>query len=392
MPAQLARKNLKACIRHFTWSWHAVVMGTGSVAALVNRFHFGQDSQVIKILTLLFFFLNLLFFVLICAATVARYCMFPQLWPIMLNHPSQSLFIGAFAMGAATLINTALAIYQSYSFAGPAFLYTLWAFWWLDAAISLLTTVGMLNVMMRRQKHALGQMSSLWLLPVVTLIVASSTGGLLAAALPAHETFVPLTTAVSFVMLLMGLSLALMIMTIYFMRLVIHGLPDASLILSSFIPLGPVGQGGFSFLINSQNLTKINLGPSLSAASIESVAFCVAWVLWSIGLIWLFIALSSIHSFLRARRQGVPFTVGYWGMIFPTGVFALLTVELGTVLESPVMNYIGAAFSILVFLLWIFVFVKTIPAVWSTDVFSSPCVTKLDEETLASFQLSDRGG
>lgn len=53
-------------------------MGTGAVAALVSRFHFGQGSEEIKILTLLFFFLNLFLFVVICAATVARYCMFPE--------------------------------------------------------------------------------------------------------------------------------------------------------------------------------------------------------------------------------------------------------------------------------------------------------------------------
>lgn len=57
-------------------------MGTGSVAALVSRFHFGQGSQAIKIVFLLFFCLNLIFFVLICGATIARYCMFPEVRPI----------------------------------------------------------------------------------------------------------------------------------------------------------------------------------------------------------------------------------------------------------------------------------------------------------------------
>ena len=31
-----------------------------------------------------------------------------QVWGLMLNHPAQSLFIGCFPMGAATLINGAL--------------------------------------------------------------------------------------------------------------------------------------------------------------------------------------------------------------------------------------------------------------------------------------------
>jgi hypothetical protein len=37
-----------------------------------------------------------------------------------------------------------------------------------------------------------------------------------------------------------------MIFTIYLLRLIVHGPPDISLILSAFLILGPLGQGGFS--------------------------------------------------------------------------------------------------------------------------------------------------
>ncbi|KAJ7249005.1 voltage-dependent anion channel [Mycena rebaudengoi] len=372
------RRSLKNCIRHFTWSWHTVVMGTGSVSTLISLFHFGENSETIKILTLLFFFLNLCLFISICGATMLRYYMFPELWPAMLQHPAQSLIIGAFPMGAATLINTALAINQRYSFSGTGFLFSLWAFWWLDSAVSIFTAFGMLYVMMTRQQHTLGQMSALWLLPVVPLIVASSTGGLLAAALQLHPVYSSITTAVSFTMLVMGLSTAFIIITVYLMRLLIHGPLDPDSILSSFLILGPLGQGGYSMLVNSRNLVDLQISAPFSAEAIQSVCFCAAWILWPMGLAWLILALCSVYSVLHKQR--VPFSVGYWGTIFPNGVFALLTVELGSVLGSPVLNYLGAIFSVAVFLLWVFVFVKTVPAVWNTSVFQSPCVSKLEQE------------
>ncbi|KAJ6468415.1 voltage-dependent anion channel [Mycena sanguinolenta] len=381
--SQLTRKTLKTCIRHFTWSWHTVVMGTGGVAGLISRFHFGQDSEAIKYLTLLFFFLNLVFFIAICSATVARYWMFPELWDAMLQHPTQSLFIGAFPMGAATLINTALTINQTYAFSGPGFLFALWAFWWLDCAVSLLTAVGMILVMVTKQQHSLGQITTLWLLPVVTLIVASSTGGLLANALEHHPTYATLTTAVSFILLLIGLSLAGMIVTVYLMRLVLYGL-DTGLILSTFIILGPLGQGGFSFLVNGQNAARIALPAALSPAAIETAAFCCAYALWSMALMWLCIGLCSVGSVLR--RQRIPFSVAYWGTIFPNALVALLTVELGVVLESRTLNYLGAILSVLVFMLWCYVFARTIPAVWNTSVFNSPCALKLDEQPLVPLE------
>jgi len=82
-------------------------------------------------------------------------------------------------------------------------------------------------------------MTAVWLLPVVTLVVASSTGGLLAKALHPHSVALALlTTTFSFVMVLIGLSFALMIITVYLLRLITYGTPDVTLILSAFIVLG----------------------------------------------------------------------------------------------------------------------------------------------------------
>ncbi|KAF7327475.1 hypothetical protein MKEN_00325900 [Mycena kentingensis (nom. inval.)] len=344
-PQQSVRKSLKACIRHFTWSWHTLVMGTGVVSTLVNRFYWGLGSDATKVLTLLLFFLNLLCFVLVCAATLARYILFPEIWPAMLRHPTQSMFIGGFPMGAATLINIALVAHQSYGFSPRSgFLYALWGFWWLDALVSVAIAVGMLGVMIMRQHHSLGQLTALWILPVVPCIVASSTGGLLASALPS-QSHVSLTTAVSMILLLISLSLSMMMLTALLLRLIIHGPPDTAFILSSFVPLGPMGQGGFSFLVTAQNLIQrdIHLGPFISASAVSSVAFSAAWLLWSMGLVWLCVGLLLITSSVRRKR--VPFSLGFWGMCFPSGVFTLLTVELGNVLESRTIHYLGAIFS-----------------------------------------------
>ncbi|KAF8210974.1 voltage-dependent anion channel [Mycena galopus ATCC 62051] len=379
------RQTLKTCIRHFTWSWHTVVMGTGGIAGLISRFHFGQNSEAIKLLTLLFFFLNLFCFTAICTATVARYWIFPELWDAMLQQPTQSLFIGTFPMGAATLINTALTIHQTYSFSGSGFLYALWVFWWLDCVISLSITIGMIMVMITKQQHSLAHISTLWLLPALPLVVASSTGGLLGDALllAHHPTYAALTTAVSLTILLIGLSIAGMMATLYLMRLVVYGL-DPGIILSSFIILGPLGQGGFSLLVNGQNVTHIPFPAMLSPTAIMTVCFCAAWTLWSISLIWLCIALCSVGSVLR--RQSIPFSVAYWGTIFPTALVALLTVELGVVLESRTLDYLGAILSVFEFILWSFVFCKTIPALWDTSIFHSPVVSKLEEETIVNLE------
>ena len=92
---------------------------------------------------------------------------------------------------------------------------------------------------MVRQKHSLAHMTAVWLLPVVTLVVASSSGGLLARALLPHSTTLALiTTGFSFTMVLIGLSLAIMIIAVYLVRLITYGAPDPGMVLSAFVTLG----------------------------------------------------------------------------------------------------------------------------------------------------------
>jgi hypothetical protein len=51
-------------------------------------------------------------------------------------------------MGAATLITIATSlIYEKYRFGGDPFLFLLWALWWLDVLVSVLSCWGMVHIM-----------------------------------------------------------------------------------------------------------------------------------------------------------------------------------------------------------------------------------------------------
>ncbi|CDO69365.1 hypothetical protein BN946_scf184961.g7 [Trametes cinnabarina] len=379
-------KSWRERIRHFTWAWYAVIMGTGVVSALLHNLPYYNDSLALKVAALVVFLVNLVLFVFVCTCTILRYIMFPEIWHMMLAHPAQSLFIGCFPMGAATLINSALNINQDWGFGGEAFLWTLWGFWWLDSAVSYIIAFGMLYTMMVRQDHSIPKMSAVWLLPVVTLIVASSSGGLLSHALLPHSTTIALvTTGFSFTMVIIGLGFALMMITVYLLRLILHGPPDPSLILSAFITLGPLGQGGFSLLVNGQDLSEIlplHMGdefPTVALAGQMVFAGCFlgAFILFSLGVAWILLALISIGH-VRASSK-IPFSMAYWGLIFPNGVFALLCVQLAKVLDSGVFRAIGAAWTGVVFLLWVTVFARSIPSFIDGSMFKAPYVPDVVE-------------
>lgn len=239
----------------------------------------------------------------------------------------------------------------------------------------------MIYTMMVRQDHALSKMTAVWLLPVVTLIVASSTGGLLSSVIrEKSHTLAIVTAGFSFTMVIIGLSFAMMIITTYLIRLITAGPPDAGLILSAFIVLGPLGQGGFSLLINGQDLSELlplHIGDAfpeiqLAGQMIFAGCFLGAYILWSMGFAWIILALISISHVARTNK--LTFSMAYWGLIFPNGTFALLSVELSKVLDSPFFRAFGAAWSCVVFTLWVLIFLRSIPSFIDGSMFKAPYV------------------
>lgn len=102
--------------------------------------------------------------------------------------------------------------------------------------------------MMHMIKLDLSSMTAVWLLPIVSPIVAAASGALVAEALveisPEHALWTVIT---SYVMWGIGVPLAMMVTTIYLQRLTLHKLPPKAVIVSVFLPLGPLGQGGYGY-------------------------------------------------------------------------------------------------------------------------------------------------
>lgn len=79
--------------------------------------------------------------------------------------------------------------------------------------------------------------------------MAAASGAVVANVLvdidPQHALW---TVVVSYVLWGIGVPMALMVTTIYLQRLTLHKLPPKAVIVSVFLPLGPLGQGGFAYV------------------------------------------------------------------------------------------------------------------------------------------------
>lgn len=169
------------------------------------------------------------------------------------------------------------------------------------------------------------------------------------------------------------------ILVMYFQRLTVYKLPPREVIVSVFLPLGPLGQGGFAIM----QLGKVakDIFPktgtlSQSTTNAGDILYVVGWlialIMWGFGLVWFFFALASIS------KSKFPFNIGWWGFTFPIGVFTVSTSQIGKEMPSRVFNVLGTILSVVVTILWIIVAGGTVKKALTGELFFAPCLKDLE--------------
>ncbi|KAL6829716.1 voltage-dependent anion channel domain-containing protein [Trichoderma camerunense] len=372
-------RGWRKIVRNFTPSWFAVNMGTGIVSILL--FNLPWNGYWLHIISYIFFALNILLFTIFCIISLLRYTLYPEIWMAMISHPAQSLFLGCFPMGFATIINMMIFACAQW---GPWLIYLAWAFWWIDVLVSMATCISMPFIVMHRHRPGLDKTTATLLLPIVPAVVAAATGGIVADALPSAS-HAYATLIVSYVLWGIGQALSGCVMALYFHRLTIHSLPPREVIVSVFLPVGPLGQGGFGI----QQLGKVALkvipqtemfhvagvDPTRGAEFLYFLGIFFGIVMWGFALAWVCFALIS----LRTTRQ-FPFNMGWWGFTFPLGVWGTCTNALWKNLGSEFFKYATMIISLTVVLLWILVSLRTLQLVITGEMFFAPCLKDLREK------------
>lgn len=285
---------------------------------------------------------------------------------------------------------------------GHGFVYLVWAFWWIDVGLSLATCISMPFIVMHQHKPGLQNITAGLLLPIVPTVVAAASGAIIADILPdSGHAFT--TVIVSYVLWGIGESFSACVLALYFHRLTIHSLPAKEVIVSVFLPIGPLGQGGFG--IQKLGQVALTCFPRINAfSSLESGALRAAEILyvtgvffgivmWGFGVVWLAFALVSIVT-----TKPFPFNMGWWGFTFPIGVLAACTSQLARNLNSEVFKILATVslavvsfsdflliivqiLSLAVVCLWTVVACRTMMLVYTGEMFFAPCLKDVREKS-----------
>ncbi len=370
----LPKGALGLAIIGFTPSWFSVIMGTGVLSTLIHQAP--HQFRGMEDIGTALYLLNCFLFVLFLGISVTRYIMFPYVWRHLIRYPPQCFFLGTLPCGLSTIVAATAYI------AVPK--YGQWAsnlavvLWWINVVLAVAACVGVPFLMFTIHHLTLDKMTGAWLLPVVPAIVAAAAGSVVATVIsPDHAVTV---IGVCYVLWGMGVGLSFLILSLYFHRLTVYHLPDTEVIVSAFLPVGPLGQGAFGIIQLERAGKKVFpstgfLGQSDAGDTVCAVSTIVGLIMWGFGLWWL---CHGMYSVLIRRLSGhLKFNMGFWGFIFPLGVFNSATYALSTALPSAFFSYLAMVFLVALILLYIWVVLGTLHGTYNKTLLLAPCLTDM---------------
>lgn len=212
-------------------------MGTGITAILIHDLPY--NARWLYWLSTVVFVLNIVIFLMLLALLLARFLACSGTWTALISNPEQYLFLGAVPMSLGTVIS--MICYVCVDAWGKPIQYLAITLWVIEVVLSI-TCAFFTPFLLISTNHGfdLSKLTARHLFPALSCVVASASGNFVASIVTSAQHGL-WTVLISYVLWGIGVSMAMMILVIYFHRLLIHKLPPRELIVSVFLPIGKFG-------------------------------------------------------------------------------------------------------------------------------------------------------
>ncbi|MFE2356479.1 TDT family transporter [Streptomyces parvulus] len=297
-------------VRHLGPNWYACVMGTavvgGAGAALPGHI------PGLRTVCTAFWALSLVLLAVLLAARSLHWLHHRDQARAHLLDPGAAPFYGCLSMALLAVGGGALTVGRDWigtpaAVALDAVLFT------AGTAVGLTAAVAVPYLMAVRHRVEPGQASPVWLLPLVAPMVSAAVGPLLVPHLPPGQ---PRETLLLACVALFGVSLLATLVTLplIFGRLLTGGPLPLALTPSLFLVLGPLGQSTTAVGAFADVAPGVVPAPYAEGFAVLAVLYGVP--VTGFALMWLCLATAHV---VRARREGMGFSMTWWSFTFPVG-------------------------------------------------------------------------
>ncbi|KAF2856146.1 hypothetical protein T440DRAFT_99275 [Plenodomus tracheiphilus IPT5] len=351
------QSNLSIAIKNFSAQWYTISMDTGILSIILKLHPWTFRGQ--SVLSTVMFVLNLFLFVAFSAISILRLRGHRHhVRTQTLTNLEEQSYLGAPATAYLTLVaQVALTCSTAWGFHWTIFAYVLW---W----IGLVFTVGLCSsnviILIKRNMTTDREMTPAIFLPLISVMTLGTTGGIICnygvGMTPALA--VPIIV-VAYMAIGYALFLSLMYYTFLAHKLLAVGLPAPGKVPALVITVGPMGQFATAIQVLSTAASKRGLFAGYArgtwlqgsaASSVSAAAVLLALLALGFAFMWITVAWCIVMEHLIKRQ--LPFSLTWWSLIFPMGVFTTALLNLSNALNSSVLRGFTSALLIFMFLVY----------------------------------------
>ncbi|KAK9453379.1 voltage-dependent anion channel [Dipodascopsis uninucleata] len=332
-------------------------MGMGVSALILIEYPF--EARWLKCIGIVYWSVAALLMIFLSVLFILRHIIYKDTLIKIWKNPLQAPLCGYIPMALGSIIVCITSIF------GERAIWISYVLWWVDVILSVYCTWIILFVEFAfHDRTEPNQLNAVILLPIVAMVVNSTTGAAIVKDLPLN--WQPHVMVISLLEWGNGELLAFATTCIYLWRLYTSNLPTSHAMITCFIPIGPLGQGAYGIILNGQNIQNYFARVySTDASEYESYSYLcigIALVLVGFASFWIFCAVSGC-IFFPPRKFGI----GWWALTFPLGTYGLATTELGRLLNTESFKVVGAIVGTTVTLIALILFFTTLYYTFLTD-------------------------
>lgn len=210
-----------------------------------------------------------------------------------------------------------------------------------------------------------------WILPTVPPLVAAGGAALLLPHLPVGQWQLTLLVG-GWAMLGATLVATLIGIAMLWANLAFHRVGEAAATPTVWLVLGPLGQT----VTAAELLGEAGAGvlPAQYGDGLQVAALAVGLPLWGFALLWLAIAAMLTADVARGH---LPFTLGWWGFVYPLGTLTVATALLGGSTGAVLFETVAVALFVALAVAWVAAAGGTLRGLARGDLLGAPAPAEI---------------
>lgn len=342
----------------------------------------------------MFFFLNIGLYVIIWLMILTRFIRYPSTFRASLVHPTESLFVPAFAVSLGTICITIVEYGANNT--GQWLTHVVWVLFWFNLAMAVTLSITIYMILWSSLTFTIAQMTPIWIFPAYPLLIIGPHAANLSEKLSSPARALEVIIG-GFTVQGIGFLVSLTIYSAFVYRLMTQKLPADPSRPGMFVSVGPAAftcSGTIGMAANVQRALlgddgvpsdKLFMGmPAQLAAQI--LTLIGNWMcLWLWGLAFWFFFVSVISNvaplYTHQRREAadeesstrnhkvevhkhkIPFAMTWYSYVFPQTALTTATFRIADAFGLYALKIVGCVMTGLLVAMWIFVVTMMIRAI-----------------------------